>query len=220
MRKENKINYMKIKLLAVSSLIIFGLISLMVYYDSTLLNEIENITGSFFKKVFGNPTMTYSDGIINALMTFLAKYGSATFLSIATIIIGVFLVQKHHKNLAIWFLGVVSTGGVIGILLKKSFQRMRPIEHLIVDSGFSYPSGHAITSTLFFVFILLVFLPQIKNKIIRKNLGTLIFLIWPGILFSRLYFHAHYLGDVLSGIAFSVFWVAISIILYDRFIKC
>lgn len=205
--------------LAVISLIILGIVSWMVYAEFSPFLTLEDAIQSFFQRTFGNPSMTYSDGIGNSLLTFLATYGSASYLSMATVLIAIYLFVKRQPVAAVWFLGVVSTGGIFGILLKNILQRTRPISHLPFDSGFAFPSGHAIASTLFFLSILLVFLPKIQKDLIRTPLAILIYFVWAGILFSRLYFHAHRLGDLVAGVSFGIFWVTIASFVYNWVVR-
>lgn len=200
---------------AVSSFMILGLLCWMVYRNFTPFIRFEKKTGQLFQQHFGNPDMNYSDGIVNSGLTFLATYGSAPFISITTCFIAGFLFINGYTGLAIWFLGVVSTGGIVGIFLKRIIRRNRPKNHLSFDHGFSFPSGHAIASTLFFLAILLVFLPMIQDIAIRLSLMGLVYLVWSGILFSRLYFHAHHIGDLLAGISLGVFGVMTSMLIYS-----
>ncbi|WP_145456274.1 phosphatase PAP2 family protein, partial [Staphylococcus epidermidis] len=77
--------------------------------------------------------------------------------------------------------------------------RPRPYNHLLVDHGYSFPSGHSNASTLFALAILLVVIPLIKNKAIRYSIAIVVVIFWIGVLSCRLYFHAHYLTDVIGG---------------------
>lgn len=201
--------------LAISSFVILGILCGMIYYQFSPFIRMEQKTTQRFQNVFGKPQMNYSDGIMNSILTFLVTYGSAPFISIAAILIAIILFIQGYMGLAIWFLGVVSSGGIFGIFLKRIFQRNRPSQHLSSDRGFSFPSGHAIASTLFFLAILLVFLPAIQNAVVRTIFMVLVILVWNTILFSRLYFHAHHLGDLLAGVSLGVFGVMTSMFVYN-----
>lgn len=202
------------KLLGLSALLILGILAWMVYYDFSSLLELEKNVNQLFQNFFGNPSMTYSANIGNSIMTFLADYGGAKPLSIATLVVAAFLLVKKETFLSIWFVGVVSTGGILGILLKNIFQRTRPFNHLALDDGFSFPSGHAIVSTLFFLTLILFFLPRIQDYFWRMTLISGSYILWFGILFSRLYFHAHHLADILAGVSYGIFWVTSAISVY------
>lgn len=201
--------------LAVGSLSMLVIVSWMVGAHFKPFIKLEEKVHYLFEKFFGHPQMTRADGPVSGVLTFLVTYGSAPFLSLASVVIAFFLFINHYRFLAIWLLGVVSTGGLFGVLLKKKFKRKRPIDHLSFDTGFSFPSGHAIASTLFFLTILLVLLPFIQVTVVRVLLSVFVTFIWFGILFSRLYFHAHHLGDLLVGVSLGVFWVMSAMLMYD-----
>lgn len=202
------------QLIASSFLISLVLLCWMIYRKFPPFIRFEQRTTELFKQQFGNPQMSYTNGVKDGVLTFLATYGSAPYISVTTVFIGVFLFIKGDRGLAIWLLGVVSTGGIFGIILKKIFRRKRPYKHLPFDTGHSFPSGHAIASTLFFLALLLVFVPTVQSLAIRIILMGLIYLVWGGILFSRLYFHAHHIGDLLAGVSLGFFWVLTSMRVY------
>lgn len=216
MNKEliNKSNRSQWLLWSVSLGIFLG-ICLMVKGKFGPLIQTEQFTTRFLQQQIGRPQMDYQHSFFNDLMTFFANYGDATPLILLTCIVSGLLFFKRYTFLAFWFLGVVATGGIVGAVLKFAYHRVRPIGHLPADDGFSFPSGHAVGSTLFFLVLLLVFVPLIKQTLYRKLAAAAILLIWLGILGSRLYFSAHHLGDLIGGVAFSSFWVLSAMFVYS-----
>lgn len=200
------------------SLFIFLIISWMIWIEFPLLIDLERKVYTAFQKEFGHPRLSYSDGIVTGWLTFLVTYGSAPYLSALTVVIALILGLQGYVLIAIWLLGVVSTGGIFGTFLKKMFKRARPKKCLDSESGYSFPSGHAIASTLFFGSFVLVFLPNIESEIIRIALIFLLTFTWFGILFSRLYFHAHHLSDVIVGFFYGLFWVQSAMFIYNWFL--
>src|SRR5699024_2347709 len=93
---------------------------------------------------------------------------------------------------------------LLNYVLKILFSRNRPADiNLIVETGFSFPSGHAMMSLGIYGFLIYLLLLSDKNKI-SKIIGTcflilLIFLI--GI--SRIYLGVHYATDVIAGFIIS-----------------
>ena len=57
--------------------------------------------------------------------------------------------------------------------------------------------------------ILLVVIPLIKNKAIRYSIAIVVVIFWIGVLSCRLYFHAHYLTDVIGGFSLGMIWIAL-----------
>ena len=91
--------------------------------------------------------MNFKGNWFNDFMTFLASYGDiATFITL-TLIIATIVLIKRRFLLAIWLPTTVASAGIIGIALKDIIHHSRP-DHLTIDAGFSFPSGHALTSTI------------------------------------------------------------------------
>lgn len=216
MRKNNSFIPFKstYPIYVLGSLIVLSATCLMVHIHFLPLLRTEQKITEFFQQLIGTPAMNYKHGLLNDVMTFFATYGDATPLVILTVLFSLVLFLKKYNFLAFWFLGVVATGGVVGTLMKFAFHRSRPMGHLPIDDGFSFPSGHAVGSTLFFSVICLVFLPKIQQTAARNLLMVLTVAIWIGILASRIYFSAHHLADLLGGVAFGLFWVLSAMCMY------
>ncbi|NHM74219.1 phosphatase PAP2 family protein [Staphylococcus sp. 11007852] len=164
---------------------------------------------------FGEPQMVFNHGLFNDYMTFVATYGDVLTFVILTIIGAVILMVKKYYLFALWMLATVASGGIIGFILKALLHRLRPYDHLLNDTGFSFPSGHSLSSTLFIMLIVLVFIPKIRQQFLRWSLVAVVMILWMSILFSRLYFHAHFITDVIGGVTFGLFWVNMSLMLYQ-----
>ena len=101
--------------------------------------------------------MNFKGNWFNDFMTFLASYGDiATFITLILIITTIVLIKRRFL-LAIWLPTTVASAGIIGIALKDIIHRSRPYDHLTIDAGFSFPSGHALTSTIV-IFALILYL--------------------------------------------------------------
>lgn len=130
-------------------------------------------------------------------ITFLA---SAKFVAILCVILLIIISNKRipiaviANMLIMWPL----IGGT-----KNTFKRARPnINRLVVEKGYSYISGHTMTATVFYGFI--IFLVIISSlvlplKVIFVILLTLLILL---VAYTRVYLGVHYLSDTIGAILF------------------
>lgn len=92
--------------------------------------------------------------------------------------------------------------------LKYGFHRVRPnILRLTEATGYSFPSGHSMTSMGFYGFIACVIYFGSKSRLrylYMAGLGLLVVMIG----FSRIYLGVHYTSDVLAGFAAGFAWLA------------
>lgn len=93
---------------------------------------------------------------------------------------------------------VISSG--LNTVLKILIARDRPdILRLIAETGYGFPSGHAMNNTALYTIIILIVFRQTKNKKIRIPILICGITIPFFIGISRIYLGVHNAGDVLAG---------------------
>lgn len=102
--------------------------------------------------------------------------------------------------------------GLLNVTLKAIFQRTRPLhEHgLLVETGWSFPSGHASGSLVAYgmlAYLLVRATPRAWHLPVVCAAVALILLIG----FSRVFLHVHYFSDVLAGYVSGMAWLAVCI---------
>ena len=131
---------------------------------------------------------------------------SPTMVIILSIAGALFLFFKGKKRVAIFIAFSVGGGALISYTTKIIFHRMRPENGLIEASSYSFPSGHAMMSAIFFSLVIYIFGNYIRNETHRRlfitaNIGLLLL---SGL--SRLYLNVHWLSDVVAGYLFGLSW--------------
>ena len=106
---------------------------------------------------------------------------------------------------------------LITYTLKNMVERIRPESQFLIETGYSFPSGHASIATIFFVLLIYLFIIKIKSLVLREILiaGSVILIILTS--FSRVYLGVHWLSDVLAGIGLGLFWTT-AMILFVKYI--
>ncbi|HEY0898042.1 MAG TPA: phosphatase PAP2 family protein, partial [Sphingobacteriaceae bacterium] len=86
--------------------------------------------------------------------------------------------------------------------------------------GYSFPSGHAMSSVTFFgLLIYFIWKRAGLNPGIRYLIISLLVLLICIIGISRIYLRVHYASDVIAGFCVGLIWLVISINLLDRIEK-
>jgi membrane-associated phospholipid phosphatase len=149
---------------------------------------------------------------LDKIMLFVTKIGfGVSYMVIVSIS---FLMLVHYRRwreigiLAICSLG----GGALNFWLKYLFHRSRPdLLHIIKETGYSFPSGHAMASMCFYgmgAFLIMRTIPSWRG---RLTVVTLAGMLIVAIGISRIYLGAHYPSDVVAGFAAGSMWVGFCI---------
>jgi undecaprenyl-diphosphatase len=147
---------------------------------------------------------------LEALMIEVTMLGTWIVVLSIVSVAGLFLWLTRHRYSAMLLL--IATAGGIGLnsILKIGFSRPRPqvFEWGTHVSTSSFPSGHAMSSTV--VFITVAYLAARLQKTRVARLATLVVagLIVALICFSRMYLGVHYPSDVTAGVIVGLAWAA------------
>ena len=146
---------------------------------------------------------------------------SGNWFVVVPVCLALLLVPKTRFSFGVPVSASVLTAQIFYNVLKRCFQRPRPdwSLHLVREHGFSFPSGHSITSFMMFATLALLILYYYHKKgaslaIYRKNprpaplyckskgaayaLAWLCFLYIPLMGFARVYVGVHWPTDVLA----------------------
>ncbi len=102
--------------------------------------------------------------------------------------------------------------------IKLLFHRARPDAWLAIhEKDLSYPSGHAVTSIVFFVGMALLAWHAPLPRPLALALVAACAVCVVGIPWSRLALSAHYATDVLGGLLFGAAWLCVALAVILRF---
>ena len=183
----NKKSFFQCVILLVSFLVL----TLAVKSQSDMISYLDNITSAFFQSI-RNPDLTNLMTIISTVVSPL------TTSLIALVILGYqyFL----NERIAVWLFMLFFGTNALALLLKDIIARHRPMNQLVFDSGYSFPSGHTISTFLLMILVLVV-----ARQRLRRVLSQVVFVIFAlvilaSVIFSRLYLENHFLTDILGSL--------------------
>ena len=152
---------------------------------------------------------------MTSLMLFFSNLGGPFFLFLLSVAIIIYLFKKRRRDALIYSF-ILYTGVILNVVLKEIFQRPRP-HHLplISEDFYSFPSGHAMNSFVFFAAFSYFILRETSNKKITIIVSTISILLVLLIGISRIYLGVHYPSDVIAGYIAGFIWF-LSAILLDK----
>jgi membrane-associated phospholipid phosphatase len=137
--------------------------------------------------------------------------GKPVWFYVVCIPAGVFLLRRGHVHLAVYLWATSILAGIIDTAVKVAVDRDRPSleEPVATAFGQSFPSGHAMSSTVVYGALLLIFLPLVPPARRALAVGGAVLLV-AVIGFTRLALGVHYISDVLGGYALGLAWLLAS----------
>jgi undecaprenyl-diphosphatase len=120
---------------------------------------------------------------------------------------------------ALFLAGVLLSGISLSSLIKAWVARPRPqlVAHLDQVSSMSFPSGHALNSTLFYLALALVLAPLLKQRTAHWGLYGLALISSLSIGLSRIALGVHWPSDVLASWVMAYSWLGLWVILAKHY---
>lgn len=177
---------------------------------------------STFDKFFASPILVNRSPIKTTFYSLITDLGGAFCISFLTLLVGLYFIwRKKDSKTAYWFIFNVALGaGLLNQLVKFLFQRTRPtIEHLILQDGYSFPSGHSMASLIFYGGIAFLIIQFTHKKWIKWVVGLLATLIIIIVGISRIYLGVHFPSDVIGGFCLAGSWLSLSTAFYSTKIR-
>lgn len=210
-KKKNWLSVLTIEFLFV----ILLLLAMIIFIYLVRMIFISEST-EFDDRVFNTIKPYIKDGLTNfmLLITFLGKHD--LLIPLNFILIAFFIYRKER-----WFATRIAALSLSSLLLmfmlKFFFQRNRPLQPVIDDvSGYSFPSGHALISVVFYGLFIHMVWHEVKTKWLRTALITVLGILILLIAFSRIYLRVHYASDVIAGIAVGFIWLVLALRIVQR----
>jgi undecaprenyl-diphosphatase len=162
---------------------------------------------------------SWAVSIQSTSLTEIAKiihYGFGTVsLSIITLLIAVYLLYKHYRNYAVLLVSTMLGELVLVEIVKRSIHSPRPLNGIMQETGFSFPSGHTTAAVVFAGLITYLVWQNFKSRNVKLLSGILLVLISLLVGFSRIYLNVHWFSDVLGAYSLGIFWVTFCISAFE-----
>lgn len=171
-----------------------------ILFATFILLSINVVNGNL--QNFNNSVYLQVERLINPLLTSvmigISNIGEwFIYLPIALLFL---IIPKSRLKIGVPVILTLSASAVLNITLKHMFSIERPdIHRLIGETGYGFPSGHAMNGTVFiglcaYLFIRYTYKLPLKIAVVA---ASTVFMLCMG--FSRIYLGVHTLTDVMGG---------------------
>lgn len=170
--------------------------------------------------VSGDPLVRTDTAIYRALQDLRTTPGDSVMIAITelgdtavalpiTVIVFLWLAWKRVWRTAAYWLVAIAGASALNTVIKAALHRTRPGELFYSGwSAFSFPSGHSTVNVVLYGFLAFLIAREVRpawRLPVALGAASLTLLI----AFSRLYLGAHWLSDVIGGLAFGTAWLAL-----------
>ncbi len=182
--------------------------------------------GDLAGEVMEGETQSLDQGVFQFLRSFASPSGDefarlvsamgSEVVALLLVVITAYFLVRRRWGAAVSLVLVTGGAQLLNDVLKDHFRRTRPVAvpSFIHAQTWSFPSGHAMVSAAFYLFLIYVgwrLLRGVGRWVWVLTLSALVLLIG----LSRMYLGAHYLTDVVAGYAAGAAWT-VAVILAGR----
>jgi undecaprenyl-diphosphatase len=145
--------------------------------------------------------------------------GSELWIGLAVGALLVWFVARRAWRWLICLMLTVPLGALMGEAIKLLVHRPRPFAAgpFGLWGGYSFPSGHTISATLLYGFVLMLLTPMLSRRRWRWMLTMTGALLVLCVAFSRVALGAHYLTDVIGAMVLGSTWLLVCSAALDHF---
>jgi undecaprenyl-diphosphatase len=135
---------------------------------------------------------------------------------LVSLVVVVFLARRRLWRLTAFYAVAVFGGQVVVDVVKVVVGRARPALPAPVAhaAGPSFPSGHAMGSTILYGGIVLLVAPLL-TRLLRWLVVALAFVLVGAVCASRVLLGVHYLSDVVAGFVVGLAWLALTVGVFE-----
>lgn len=144
---------------------------------------------------------------LDTLAEAITHLGAFPVAAAFTLIAASYCIYRKRVPEALVLVLSLAIAGLLTTPLKEFFAVPRPSDPLVQTRGYAYPSGHSAYAVLYIS--IAVTLERVRDIVSRAALVIAAVALTSAIALSRVYLRAHYLSDVIGGVAMTATITAI-----------
>lgn len=145
--------------------------------------------------------------------------GSPPWLVGMAVLVGAYVLRRGRVRACLFLVVTCLGGSLINTAVKLAVNRPRPeVDHEIATAfGKSFPSGHAMSSTVVYGALLLVLLPAVRSRRHRHMVVGVAMALVLAIGSTRLMLGVHFVSDVVGGFTLGLAWLSASVAAWELY---
>jgi undecaprenyl-diphosphatase len=148
---------------------------------------------------------------LTAIAVAIAYVFDTASLAAASLILAAYLFYRNHRRYSVLLLAGMGGDALIVSIAKTVVHSPRPLNGLLYDAGFSFPSGHT-TASIVFCGLLTYLIWQHWKSPKSKAVSTALSISVTSIVgFDRIYLNVHWVSDVVGGCLLGLFWLTFTL---------
>jgi YegS/Rv2252/BmrU family lipid kinase len=154
--------------------------------------------------------------VVSALLVIQFLFDTV-MLTVYTVVLAGLLFTRSHPRAAYWTVGVMLGAALTTYLLKRSFQRGRPVweDPVHTLSSYAFPSGHSSGTASMMGVATVLTLMLVRRRGLRRMLVSCWVFLTLLVGADRIWLGVHHVSDVLAGYAVGLVWVLFGLVVYD-----
>ena len=155
-------------------------------------------------------------GGLTSIMKAITFLGSSTFVTAATIAVGIWMIVERRLDALAYLIATVPVGYAVARALQELIGRERPqgVNLVPLPHQYALPSGHTVAASLFCGAVAVIVVLGTSSSTVKKWAVALPLVIPFLVGVSRVYLGVHWFGDVLAAWLYSLAWWGLTTSIY------
>jgi undecaprenyl-diphosphatase len=161
----------------------------------------------------------WAGSINNGSFTIVAKAISVvfdtTFIGITSIVVAGILFLMNYKRFSLLVLSAMAGDALLVLFLKIIIMSQRPTNQILLETGYSFPSGHVTGCVVFFGVLTYIAWKRWNTLSARAVTCGLYVTITAVVGFDRIYLNVHWFSDIIGGVFLGAFWLFLCVFVFE-----
>jgi undecaprenyl-diphosphatase len=178
---------------------------------------------AYFRETFNQINSNiniWSASINSGSFTLTAQVISFVFdtaaLVVLSVVLAILLFVLHRRRFSLLLLVAMAGDALLVNFFKTVIMSPRPFDAIIVESGYSFPSGHTTSCVVFFGVLTYFVWKHWSSFKIKAAMAGVYVSLTVVVAFDRIYLNVHWFSDIIGAVLLGAFWLTLCIFLFKN----